>query len=125
MTEHRPITPTAELAEAFWLKVAVGHPDECWPYIAGSARYPYFYFGGEYRLAHRVAYALTYGDPGDLEVHHTCETKRCSNPDHLVAATHAGHAQAHATTGSYESWRHERQDGLTILPYSEWLRRQA
>lgn len=36
---------------------------------------------------HRVAYALSHGDPGDRFVVHSCPSKGCVNPDHLALGT--------------------------------------
>jgi len=42
---------------------------------------------GRYVAAHRFAYALVHGCPGELEVDHVCEWRDCVNPDHLEAVT--------------------------------------
>ena len=52
------------------------------------------------RCSHRATYELFFGDPGELCVLHTCNNKRCCNPEHLKLGTHGDN-----TT---EAWR----DGL-------------
>ena len=37
--------------------------------------------------AHRLSYAYSVGDPGDLVVDHLCRTRGCVNPEHLEAVT--------------------------------------
>ena len=71
--------------EEFWANVAVGGPEDCWPFLRcrvglgyGSLR-----FEGRTWLAHRVAYLLTYGNvPPALR--HTCDNYPCCNPNHLL-----------------------------------------
>lgn len=77
------------LEERFWEKVE--RSEGCWLWQAAIAMNGY----GRFRMptghlgAHVVAYILTYGSvPTGLEVHHTCETRGCVRPDHLVAVTH-------------------------------------
>ncbi|MGO4304213.1 HNH endonuclease signature motif containing protein [Cupriavidus sp. RAF12] len=46
--------------------------------------------GERYHLAHRASYVLAGGEiPPGREIDHRCKNRRCINPGHLVAATHA------------------------------------
>lgn len=46
--------------------------------------------------AHRLAYEQHFGPiPEGHEIHHTCGTKNCINPDHLEAMTASEHARTH------------------------------
>lgn len=38
-------------------------------------------------LVHRLMYGFTNGDPGELQVDHTCRHPACCNPQHLRAVT--------------------------------------
>lgn len=88
------------------------HIDErksgCWYWTgptnsAGYGRVP----GGG--LAHRAAYALAHPNAiiTGAQLHHSCHTKRCVNPNHLLVLSGAEHAALHhAERGTYESYPH-------------------
>jgi len=42
---------------------------------------------------HRIAYALAYGDPGELCVCHHCDNPKCIDPLHLFLGTHKDNMQ--------------------------------
>ena len=87
------IPPTAEAS--FWERVNVtfASADACWEWT-GSAEPPLFYgrhkIKGKRHAAHRIAYALCYGEvPASRFVCHTCDNPRCCRPDHLFLGTPA------------------------------------
>lgn len=105
----REIVP---LPVRLWAKIEVRGPDECWPWTGSVNGDPVYGGYGQIREAergsrtlrvHRVVYELTYGQvPEGRVVDHTCHNgsgcegrgptclhRRCCNPAHLEAVTHA------------------------------------
>lgn len=85
------------LAARFWEQVERGGSDDCWLHTGtpGQDGYKVMWFGAPMRKywgVHRFAYFVTHGSiPDRHDIHHTCHTKMCCNPRHLVAKTKAEH----------------------------------
>ena len=90
---HRALVgrPSRPLAERFWEKVdRSGGTDACWPWIGAIGVHGYGRVNLDGRstgIASRVAWTLTFGDPGDLGVLHRCDNPPCCNPAHLFLGT--------------------------------------
>ena len=85
--------------EKFWARVNRSSYDGCWEWQGShnSSGYGTLHWHGEVVVAHRVAYALTYGGVALLTgfrqldraktykrfVLHICDNRRCCNPEHL------------------------------------------
>lgn len=62
----------------------------CWIWMGAVCSDGYGKARRPYHTAHRMAYVAKYGEvPRGKEIHHTCGTRCCVNPDHLTAVTHA------------------------------------
>jgi hypothetical protein len=86
-----------EKEAAFWEKVQIGEPNECWPWTGGRSGDGY----GVHRLrdyfrssSHRIAYALANrAEPAEMHVCHHCDNPLCCNPSHLFLGDAKANAQ--------------------------------
>ena len=87
--------------EYFVRKVAIGHPKSCWEWMASCGTPGYGNWGyGKQQNAHRAAYILFFGDPGELQVNHSCGNRKCCNPDHLYAGDQRQNVEDARTHGT-------------------------
>ena len=87
---NRVVEMTGGQKLAFWRKVVVGGPGDCWEWK--GAKKPKGYgnvrVNKAYLLAHRVAWIVSHGQIGEgLVVCHRCDNPSCCNPSHLFLGT--------------------------------------
>lgn len=78
-----------DFLERFLDKIVI--KNTCWEWIGAKNEngYGYFRINTVLRRAHRIIYEYFYDElDHTLEIHHTCNNRKCVNPIHLEQITH-------------------------------------
>jgi len=97
----------------FWDKVQVGTNSECWEWQASTTvGYGQFRLNGKILRSHRLSWSMANSQeiPEDLLVMHSCDNRRCQNPNHLSLGTHQDNvddmvAKGRSAKGSRNAYR--------------------
>jgi len=88
---------TTEQKQNFWRRVGTRSNDECWEWLSGTfgkEGYGAFWVPPNTLGSHRIAWVLANGQdiPRGMSVLHSCDNRKCCNPDHLRVGTHKSNA---------------------------------
>ena len=89
-------------------RMSIPEPNSgCWLWLGNtnSAGYGRTKIGGMYISAHRASYWVFVCEPKNEVLRHTCNTKLCVNPEHLVDGTNFENGQDAIKAGSYKTDR--------------------
>lgn len=95
---------TVKLVKRFWSYCGDRTENNCWNWRGAlfTNGYGQFRWGKRKVKAHRIAWWLLYGPiPYGKIICHTCDNKRCVNPNHLFMGTHKDNAEDREKKGRH------------------------
>ena len=109
----RPFTDAAR----FYKYVDKRGIDECWPWLAQIKKngYGQFSLKGRATQAHRASYQISKGEiPDGLVIRHTCDNKKCVNPNHLLSGTYKDNSRDAVERNLYPRGEDQGRARLTL-----------
>lgn len=114
----RPFTDEAR----FYKYVDERGIDECWHWLAkvGKTGYGQFRLKGKHLGAHRVSYQFSKGTiPDGLVIRHTCDNRKCVNPNHLLSGTYKDNTRDAVERGRHPRGESQGRAKLTLAQVVE------
>lgn len=106
----------------FWSKVRINETTECWDWkgcMRSKEGYGLFSIGRKDLSAPRFAYETFYGPiPKGLNILHSCDNRRCVNPNHLSPGTQSQNLKDCVLRGRHVPPKGER-NGMSLLTYEK------
>jgi hypothetical protein len=89
----------------FWGRVNKDGLNGCWIFLGCLDGWGYgdISYQGKHIQAHRLAWKLLRGDPGELDVLHQCNNPPCCNPDHMRLGTDQDNSDDRMKAGTHYS----------------------
>jgi hypothetical protein len=87
--KHIPISMSPDDIVRFLAQLTDFNASGCrpWKGCTNSKGYGLFWIGNKQYLAHRVAWTIEHGDPGDMSVLHSCDNPPCCSVSCLFLGT--------------------------------------
>ena len=102
----RSAAVTRSVANRFWPNVLKTKTCWIWTGAENGHGYGQIHIQGRGPMtAHRVSWMLKYGDVPDVDLHHTCATRLCVRPLHLVPIARVEHTKLHKKGATWK-WHH-------------------
>lgn len=102
----------------FWTKVAItANPKTCWEWngVLNNRGYGSLMVKDKRYLAHRLSYFINKKtDPQSLLVLHSCDNRKCLNPNHLFLGTAKDNTQDMIKKGRKGVYDHSLRDNTNI-----------
>jgi hypothetical protein len=104
-----------------WARINILSPNECWE-VVGKLRNGCGVIMIDYKnyYAHRIIYEEIFGSiPEGLLIRHTCNNRKCCNPNHLKLGTYQDNSNDMVFGGRSSSGEKRYNSKLTKLQISE------
>lgn len=105
------------IEERFFSKFEIKGKYECWIWKAAGVKYGHIWKNGRLEKAHRVSWEIYYGEiPDGIRVLHSCNVKKCVNPEHLYLGTQKQNIQDAVRDGIFGPSKKRKRATLSHTP---------